>query len=106
MRNGYTMDTLTSVDIREIFNIRGKVIRIYEGVIYRENFKTSLFRKKRKTVCCNKKSKDERNDLMQALVKLLMNSLYEVQIRKVINDFYKSKNQHWMETEYDDNVLN
>ena len=45
MRNGYIIDTLTSVDICEIVKIGGKVIQIYEGVIYRENFKISPFRK-------------------------------------------------------------
>ena len=44
-RNGYIVDTLTSVDIQEIVKIGGKVIEIYEGVIYRENFKVSPFRK-------------------------------------------------------------
>ena len=34
MRNGYIIDTLTSVDIQEIVKIGGKVIQIYEGVIY------------------------------------------------------------------------
>ena len=45
MRNGYITDTLTFVDIQEIVKIGGKVIEIYEGVIYRENFKTSPFKK-------------------------------------------------------------
>ena len=45
MRNGYIIDTLTSVDIQEIVKIGGKVIEVYEGVIYRENFKVSPFRK-------------------------------------------------------------
>ena len=34
MRNGYIIDTLTSVDIQGIVKIGGKVIEIYEGVIY------------------------------------------------------------------------
>ena len=34
-----------------------------------------------------------------------MNSLYGIQIRKDINEFYKAKSEHWMQTEYDDNVL-
>ena len=38
MRNGYTIDTLTSVDFQEIVKIGRKVIQIYEAVIYRENF--------------------------------------------------------------------
>ena len=45
MRNGYIIDTLTSVDICEIVKIGGRVVKIYEGVIYRENFKISPFRK-------------------------------------------------------------
>ena len=45
MRNGYIIDHLKSVDIQEIVKIGGKVIEIYEGVIYRENFKVSPFRK-------------------------------------------------------------
>ena len=45
MRNGHIIDTLTSVDIQEIVKIGGEVIEIYEGVIYRENFKISPFRK-------------------------------------------------------------
>ena len=45
MRNGYIIDTLTSVDICEIVEIGGRVVQIYEGVIYRKNFKTSPFRK-------------------------------------------------------------
>ena len=43
MRNGYIIDHLTSVDIQEIVKIGGRVIEIYEGVIYRENFKVSPF---------------------------------------------------------------
>ena len=43
MRNGYLIDTLTSVDIHEIVKIGGKVVELYEGVIYRENLKVSPF---------------------------------------------------------------
>ena len=42
---------------------------------------------------------------MQGLVKLIMNSLYGVQIRKDIDQFYECKSQQWMETEYDENKL-
>ena len=45
MRNGYIIDTFTSVVIQEIVKIGGKVFETYEGVIYRENFKISPFRK-------------------------------------------------------------
>ena len=106
MRNGYIIDTLTSVDICEIVKNGGRVIEIYEGVIYRENFKISPFRKVIENLfALRQKYKDQHNDLMQRLVKLIMNSLYGVQIRKDIDQSYKCKSQHWMETEYDENVL-
>ena len=106
MRNGYIIDTLTSVDIQEIVKIGGKVVEIYEGVIYRENFKVSPFRKViEKLFALRQKYKDEKNDLMQGLVKLIMNSLYGVQIRKDINESYSCKSETWMKTEFDENVL-
>ena len=77
---------------------------IYEGVIYTESFKTSPFRKViEKLLILRQKYKDEHNDLMQGLVKLIMNSLYGVQIRKGIDQSYKCKSQHWLKTEYDEN---
>ena len=106
MRNGYIIDTLTSVDICEIVKIGGKVIEIYEGVFYRESFKVSPFRKViEKLFALRQKYKDEKNDLMQGLVKLIMNSLYGVQIRKDINESYSCKSETWMKTEFDENVL-
>ena len=106
MRNGYIIDTLTSVDICEMVKTGGRVIEIYEGGLYRENFKISPFRKViEKLFALRQKYKDEHNDLMQGLVKLIMNSLYEVLIRKDIDQSCKCKSQHWMETEYDKNVL-
>ena len=106
MRNGYIIDTLTSVYICEIVKIGGKVIEIYEGVIYRENFKVSPFRKViEKLFALRQKYKDEKNDLMQGLVKLIMNSLYGVQITKDINESYSCKSETWMKTEFDENVL-
>ena len=106
MRNGYIIDTLNSLDIQEIVKIGGRVIEIYEGVIYRENFKINPFRKVMETLFSLRQTyKDEHNDLMQKLVKLIMVSLYGAQIRKDIDQSYKCKSQHWMETEYDQNVL-
>ena len=106
MRNGYINDTLTSVDICEIVEIGGRVIEIYEGVIYRENFKISPFRKvMEKLFTSGQKYKDGHNDLMQGVIRLFMNSLCGVQIRKDIDQSYKCESQHWMGREYDENVL-
>ena len=87
MRNGYIVDTLTSVDICGTVKIGGKVIEIYKGVIYRENFKISTFRKViEKLFALRRKYKDEHNDLKQGLGKLIMNSLNGFQIRSDINE--------------------
>ena len=106
MGNGYIIDTLTSVDIQEVVKIGGKVIEIYQGVIYQENFKISPFRNViEKLFASGQKYEDGHNDLMQSLVKLILNSLCRVQIRRDIDRSYKRKSEHWMETEYDENVL-
>ena len=105
MRNGYIIDTLTSVDIQEIVKIGGKVIQIYEGVIYKENFKVSPFRKViDKLFKLRQKYKDEGNDVMELLVKLLMNCLYGEQIRKDIEEKFAFKSEYWMQTENDERV--
>ena len=105
MRNGYIIDTLTSVDIQEIAKIGGEVIQIYEGVFYRENFKINPFRKViDKLFALREKYKDENNDVMQLLVKLLMNSLYGEDIRKDIEEKFACKSEVWMMTEYDERV--
>ena len=45
MNNCYFIDTLTSVGIQEIVKVGGEVIRFYDCVIYRENFKLFPSRK-------------------------------------------------------------
>ena len=105
MRNGYIIDTLTSVDIQEIVKIGGKVIENYEGVICRENFEVSPFRKViDKLFALRQKYKDENNDIMQLLVKLSMNSLDGENIRKDIEEKFACKSEAWMMSEYDERV--
>ena len=83
MRRGYIIDYLTSVDIQQIVEVGAKVIEVYEGVIYRKNFKVSLFKKDiDKVFELRQKNKDENNDVMQLLVILFKNSLYGEQIKK------------------------
>ena len=70
LRNGYIFDHLTSVDTQKIVKIGGKVIEIYEGVNYRENFIVSPFRKFiDKLFALRQKYKDEINDVVHLLVK-------------------------------------
>ena len=106
MRNDYIIAVVTSVDIQEIVKVEGKVVEICEGVVYRETLKVSPFKNvMEKLFASRQKGKDEGKDSMQSSVKLITNSLYGVQIRKNDNDFNKCKSEHWMQTEYDDNVL-
>ena len=106
MRNGYIIGILKYVDIQEILKIGGKLVQIYKGLIYRENFKISPFRKFiEKVFAFRQKCKDESNDLMQSFNKLIMKSLCGIQIRKEINESCKCKWENSMKTEYDDNVL-
>ena len=105
MRNGYIIDYLTSVDMQEIVDIGGKVIEIYEGVFYRENFKVSPFRKIiDKLSALRQKYKDENNDVMQLLVKLLMNSLYGKNRGKDIEEKFACISEAWMMSQYDERV--
>ena len=51
------------------------------------------------------KYEDERSELLREIIKLILNSLFGAQIRKEINESYKWKSQHWMQTKYDDILL-
>ena len=105
MGNGYIIDHLTSVDIHEIVKIGGKVIENYEGVIYRENFEVSPFRKVFEEVfALRQKYKGEGNEVMQILINLLMDSLYGEQIRKDNEEKFACKSEVWMISQHDERV--
>ena len=92
MRIRYIVDVLTSVDFQENVKLGGKLTEFSEGVIYCGNFEVFPFRKIiEKLFALRQKYKDERNDLMQGLVRLIMNSLYGPQTRKNVNKFCKSE---------------
>ena len=106
MKNGFIIDTLTSIDIQEIVKLGAKVIQTYEGVIYRENFKISPFRKViEKLFALRQKYKDAKNDSILGLVKFIMTSLFGVQIGRDINESYYCKSETWMKTEFNGNVF-
>ena len=102
MRNGSIIVTLTSIDVQEIVKIGGKVVEIYEGVNDTKYFILSPFKK---VIELRQKYKDENIDVMQFLVKLVMNSLYGEQIRKDIEESYQCKSEMWMMTDFDERVL-
>ena len=99
--NGYILDILTNVDIHDIPIIGGKVVEIYEGVIYREKPKVSPFRKViDKLFALRSKYNDEGFVVLQLLVKLLMTSLYGEQICKDIQEKFAFKSDCWLMIEY------
>ena len=103
MRNGYITQNLASVDIQEIVKIGGKVIQFYEGVVYREYFKVSPFEKIfNELFALRQKYENDGNDVMQFLVKLIMNALYGEFLLKDILESYQCKSEVWMMTEYDE----
>ena len=106
MRNGNNTQSLTFVDIQEVVKIGGVVIEIYEAVFYREKFKVSPVKKLLDEIFALRQSyKDEGNDVMQLLVKLIMNALYGEFLRKEILESFECKSEPWMMTENDERVL-
>ena len=58
-------------------------MKIYEGVIYEENFKTSLCRKIIEILFISRQEyKDECNDFLQKLVEVLRNNLFGENTRR------------------------
>ena len=92
MRNGYIFDSLTSVDVQEIFKIGRKTTKLSESVVFGENFKIIFFQMTReKSFNLRTKNKDENNEVMQLLVKVLRNSFIGERLRRDINEEYACK---------------
>ena len=95
LRNDFIVDAWTLVDIQKIIKFRSRVVETIEGVIYRENFEMSPFRKViEKSFVLRQNYKGEGSNLMQGLVKLVMNSLFGVQNRKEIIEYFECKSQN------------
>ncbi|ESP02402.1 hypothetical protein LOTGIDRAFT_172060 [Lottia gigantea] len=84
-RNGFCHDVLTSVDIQEIVKAGGRIIRILDGIVYEENFKTPPYRDYILILRdLRNKYKREGNIVGSNCMKLLGNSLYGKSIQKDI----------------------
>ena len=106
MRTGYITQVLTSVDIQEIVKTGRKLFEIYEVVIFRENYKVSLFKKViEKLFELRQKHKEEGEEVRQLLVKLIMNSLYGEFLQKDVLESYQCQSEMWMMIENDKRVL-
>ena len=100
------MVILYKLDIQKIVTIEGKVIEIYDGVIYRNYFERTPFEKFfDELYALRQKYKDDNIDVMQLLVGLIMAALYGQFLRKDILESYECKSEAWMMFEYDEKVL-
>ena len=83
-----------------------KLIEIYEGVIYRESFWMNPSEKViDKLFALRLKYEEEAYEVMQLLIKLIMNALDAELLWKDILECYQCKWEMWMTTEYDERVL-
>ena len=104
-RTGQCCDILTSVDIQEIVRCGGMIIRIFDGMIFEENFEINPFREFVLDLYTLKaKFKKEGNKVGYALVKLLLNALYGKMVQKDINTKNHLWNEETLKKNYTDDI--
>ncbi|ESO88728.1 hypothetical protein LOTGIDRAFT_165512 [Lottia gigantea] len=104
-RNGFCHDVLTSVDIQEIVKASGRIIKIIDGIVYEENFKTQPYRDYI-LILRNLRNKYKRqgNIVGSNCMKLLGNSLYGKSIQKDINTSRHLWNEATLKANFDSHV--
>ena len=83
----------------------GKKSNIYEGIIYKANFKNSPFKKVVEHLIDPNLKYEEGNDLMVDLIKLYMSLLYGQSIRKDIDEEYIIRSENWLVKNNDERVV-
>ncbi|ESO82848.1 hypothetical protein LOTGIDRAFT_155884 [Lottia gigantea] len=85
-RNGFCYDVLTSVDIQEIVKAGGRIIRILDGIVYEQNFRTPPYRDYILILRdLRNQFKRDGNIVGSNCMKLLGNALYGKSIQKDIS---------------------
>lgn len=104
-RTGKCCDILTSVDIQEIVRCGGRIIKIFDGIVFEENFEVNPFREfVLELYVLKAKFKREGNKVGYALVKLLLNSLYGKMVQKDINTKTHLWNEQTLKKNYTDDI--
>ncbi|ESP00195.1 hypothetical protein LOTGIDRAFT_173354 [Lottia gigantea] len=104
-RNDFCHDVLTSVDIQEIVKAGGRIIRILDGIVYEENFKTPPYRDYILILRdLRNKYKREGNIVGSNCMKLLGNSLYGKSIQKDIFTTRHLWNEAILQANFDSRV--
>ena len=83
----------------------GKKSNIYEGIIYKANFKNSPYKKVVEHLIDPNLKYEEGNDLMVDLIKLYMSLLYGQSIRKDIDEEYIIRSENWLVKNNDERVV-
>lgn len=104
-RNGKITDTLTSVDIQEIVRSGGTILKIYEGIVYENNFKISPFKSYIEKLFNQRlEAKKQKDEVQDSLIKLLMNSLYGKTVQKDITKTGHLWNRNTLKTNFDERI--
>ncbi|ESP04710.1 hypothetical protein LOTGIDRAFT_170546 [Lottia gigantea] len=104
-RNGFCHDVLTSVDIQEIVKAGGRIIKLLDGIVYEENFKTPPYRDYILILRdLRNKNKREGNIVGSNCMKLLGNSLYGKSIQKDITTSRHLWSEATLKANYDSHV--
>ncbi|ESO92312.1 hypothetical protein LOTGIDRAFT_162615 [Lottia gigantea] len=102
---GFCSDVLTLVDIQEIVKASGRIIRILDGIVYEENFKTPPYRDYILILRdLRNKYKREGNIVGSNCMKLLGNSLYGKSIQKDITTSRHLWSEATLKTNFDSHV--
>ncbi|ESO84692.1 hypothetical protein LOTGIDRAFT_168560 [Lottia gigantea] len=103
--NGFCHDVLTSVDIQEIVKAGGRIIRILDGIVYEEIFKTPPYRDYILILRdLRNKYKREGNSVGSNCMKLFGNSLYGKSIQKDITTSRHLWSEATLKANYDSHV--
>ncbi|ESP03485.1 hypothetical protein LOTGIDRAFT_171422 [Lottia gigantea] len=106
-KNGFCHDVLTSVDIQEIVKAGGRIIKILDGIVYEENFKTPPYRDYILILRdLRNKYKREGNIVGSNCMKLLGNLLYGKSIQKDITTSRQLWSEVTLKANFDSHVIN
>ncbi|ESP02081.1 hypothetical protein LOTGIDRAFT_157231 [Lottia gigantea] len=106
-RNGFCYDVLTSVDIQEKVKAGGKILKILDGIVYEENFKTPPYREFILILReLRNRYKGEGNIVGSNCMKILGNSLYGKSIQKDITTSRHLWSEATFKTNFDSHVKN
>jgi hypothetical protein len=106
LRNGFIEAHLCSVDMEEIVKIGGKIIRLFEGIIFESHYEVSPLKNYVEYLFeLRMRYKKEGNKVMETLVKLMLNALYGKCIQKDISKEIHIWSEETLRGKFDERVI-